>query len=147
MSEPSYSSLSELRVMGNSPSSSELLDSLSSSSALHFVRSSSLRCCSWLTDPGVESVAGFGPVPLGVVRASGPPAAQSRGFAISSVFRTGIGSCNRGSGLVTGGVTKLAVWARVVLGPTPGVPICSGWPSVGLRMLRSSLRVFSIFWL
>ena len=145
VSEPSYSSLSELRVMGDSPSSSELLDSLSSSSALRFVHSSSLRCCSWLTDPGVESVAGFGPVPVGVVRASGPPAAQSRRFAISSVFSIEIDSYNRGSDLVTGGVTKLAVWAGVVLGPAPGVPICSGWPSVGLRMLRSSLRVFSIF--
>ena len=69
MSEPLYSSSSELRVMDDSPSSSELLDSLSSSSALRFVRSSSLRCCSWLTDLGVESVAGFGPVPVGVVRA------------------------------------------------------------------------------
>ena len=145
MSDSWYSSSSELRVMGDSPSSSELLDSLSSSSALRFVRSSSRRCCSWLTDPGVESVAGFRPVPVGVVRASGPPAAQSRRFAISSVFRTEIGSCNRGSGRVAGGVTKLAVWAGVVLGPAPGVPVYSGWPPVGLRRLRSSLRVFSIF--
>ena len=147
MSEPSYSSSSELRVMGDSPSSSELLDWLSSSSALRFIRSSSLLCCFWLTDSGVESVAGFGPVPVGVVRASGPLAAQSRRFAISSVFRTGIGSYNKGSGLVTGGVTKLAAWVGVVLGPAPGVPVCSSWPSVGLRRLRSSLRVFSIFWL
>ena len=126
VSEPSYSSLSELRVMGDSPSSSELLDSLSSSSALLFVRSSSLHCCSWLTDPGVESVARFRPVPVGVVRAFGPPAAQSRRFAISSVFRTGIGSCNRGSGLVTGGVTKLAVWAEwcwALLRASPSVPV------------------------
>ena len=110
-SEPLYSSSSELRVMGDSPSSSELLDLLSSLSALRFVRSSSRRCCSWLIDPGVERVAGFRPVPVGVVSASGPSAAQSRRFAISSVFRTGIGSCNSGSGRLAGGVTKLVVWA------------------------------------
>ena len=74
VSEPLYSSSSELRVMGDSPSSSKLLDSLSSSSALRFVRSSSRRCCSWLTDPGVEQVAGFRPVPVGVVSAYGPSA-------------------------------------------------------------------------
>ena len=145
MSEPLYSSSSELRVMGDSPSSSELLDPLSSSSALRFVRSSSRRCCSWLTDSGVERVARFRPVPVGVVSASGPSAVHSHRFAISSVFRTGIGSCNSGSGRVAGGVTKLAVWARVVLGPAPGVPICSGWPPVGLRRLCNSLSVFSIF--
>ena len=148
VSEPSYSSLSELRVMGDSPSSSELLDSLSSLSTLRFVRSSSRRCCSWLTDPGVEKVAGFRPVPeLGVVSASDPSAAQSCRFAISSVFRTEIGSYNNGFGRFAGGITKLAVWAGVVLGPAPGVPICSGWPSVGLRRLRNSLSVFSILWL
>ena len=146
VSEPSYSSSSEVRVMGDSPSSSKLLDSLSTSSALRFVHSSSRRC-SWLSNPGVERVAGFRPVPVGVVSASDPSAAQSRRFAISSVFRTGIGSCNSGSGRFAGGVTKLAVWAGVVLGPAPGVPIYSGWPPVGLRRLHNSLSVFSIFWL
>ena len=90
-------------------------------------------------------MAGFRPVPVGVVSASGPPVAHSRKFAISSVFRTEIGSCNSGSGRVAGGITKLAVEAGVVLGPTPGVPVYSGWPPVGLRRLRNSLSVFSIF--
>ena len=73
-------------------------------------------------------MAGFRLVPVGVASASGPPAAQSHRFAISSVFRTGIGSCNSGSGRVAGGVTKLAVGAGMVLGLAPGVPVCSAWP-------------------
>ena len=52
-------------------------------------------------------MAGFRPVPVGVVSASGPPAAKSRRFAISSVFRTGIGSCNSRSGWVAGRVTNV----------------------------------------
>ena len=93
-------------------------------------------------------MTGFTPVPVvGVASASGPPSAQSRRFAISSVLRTGIGSYSSGSGRVGGGVTKLAVGAGVVLGPTLGVPACSGWSPVGLRRLRNSLSVFSIFWL
>ena len=92
-------------------------------------------------------MAGFRLVPVRVVSTSGPPAAQSRRFTISSVFRTEIGSCNSGSGRVARGVTKLAVEAGVVLGPTPGVSAYSGLPPVGLKRLRNSLSVFSIFWL
>ena len=77
-------------------------------------------------------MTGFAPIPVvGVASASGPPSAQSRRFAISSVLRTGIGSCSSGSGRVGGEVTKLEVGAGVVLGPAPGVPTCSGRPSVG----------------
>ena len=126
VSESPHSSSSESRKMGD-PSSSELLELLSSSSALLFVHASSRRCCSWLADPGVERLTGFTPVPVvGMASASGPPSAQSCRFAISFVLRTGIGSCSSGSGRVGGGVTKLAVGAGVVLGPAPGVPACSG---------------------
>ena len=93
-------------------------------------------------------MTGFAPVlVVGVASASGPPSAQSLRLAISSVVRTGIGSCNSGSGQIAGGVTKLAVGAGVVLGPASGVPACSGWSPVGLRRPRNSLSVFSIFWL
>ena len=131
--------------MGDS-SSSELLDLSSSTSALCFVRSSLRHRCSGLADLGVGRSAGTCPVPIvGVVSASGPPSAQFHRLANSSVLRTGIGSCSRGSGQVIGGVTKLA--ARVVLGPAPGIPVHSGCSPVGLRRSRNSLRVFSIFWL
>ena len=93
-------------------------------------------------------MTGFAPVPVvGVASTSGPPSAQSRRFAISSVLRTGIDSYSSGSGRVGGGVTKLAVRAGVVLGPASGIPTCSGWSSVGLRRICNSLSVFSIFWL
>ena len=79
-------------------------------------------------------MTGLAPVlVVGVASTSGPPSAQSLRLAISSVFRTGIGSCNSGSGRIAGGVTKLAVGAGVVLGLAPGVPACSGWSLVGLR--------------
>ena len=91
-------------------------------------------------------MTGFTSVPVvGVASASGPPSAQSRRFAISSVLRTGIGSCSSGSGRVGGRVTKLAVGAGVVLGPAPAVLACSDRPSVGWRSVRNSLSVFSIF--
>ena len=93
-------------------------------------------------------MTGFAPVPVvGVASASGPPSALSHRFAISSVLRTGIGSCSSGSGRVGGRVTKLAVGTGMVLGPALGVPPCSSWSPVGLRRLRNSLTVFSIFWL
>ena len=93
-------------------------------------------------------MTGFAPAPVvGMASAAGPPSAQSCRFAISSVFRTGIGSCSSGSGRVGGGVTKLAVGTEMVLGPSPGVPAYSGWSPVGLRRLRNSLSIFSIFWL
>ena len=93
-------------------------------------------------------MTGFAPVPVvGVASASGPRSAQSRRSAISSVLRTGIGSYSSRSGRVGGGVTKLVVGTRMVLGPAPGVPACSGWSPVSLRRLRNSLSVFSIFWL
>ena len=93
-------------------------------------------------------MTGFAPVPVvGVASASGPPSAQSHRFAISSVLRTGIGSCSSGSGRVGGGVTKLVVGTGMVLGPAPGVPACSGWSPISLRRLCNSLSVFSIFWL
>ena len=84
-------------------------------------------------------MTGFTPIPVvGVASASGPPAAQFYKFAISSVLRTRIDSCSSGSGRVAGGVTKLAVGAGVVLGPAPGVPACSGRPSVGWRSVHNS---------
>ena len=129
--------------MGDSLSS-ELLDSSSSMSALRFVRSSLRRRCSGLADPSVGRSAGTYPVPVvEVVSASGPPSAQFHKLANSSVLRTRIGSCSRGSDRVIGGVTKLA--ARLVLGPAPGVRVHSGCSPVGLRRSRNSLRVFSIF--
>ena len=72
-------------------------------------------------------MTGFAPVPVvGVASASDPPSAQSLRLAISSVFRTGIGSCNSGSGRIAGEVKKLVVGAGVVLGPAPSAPVCSG---------------------
>ena len=133
--------------MGDSSASFELLELLSSLSAFLFVRASSQCCCSWLADPRVERLTGFIPVPVvRVASTSGPPSAQSRRFAISSVLRTGIGSYSSRSGRVGRGVTKLAVGAGVVLGPAPGVPACSGWPPVGWIRVRNSFSVFSIFW-
>ena len=145
VSEPSYSSSSsELREMGDSPSSSELLDSLSSSSALRFV-CFSVRCCySWLADPGVEKVTRFASVPVvGVASASGPPSAQSRRFAISSVLRTRIGSCSSGSGRVGGGVTN-ADGAGPYSGRSCLLRLVSGWLEKASQLLECLFHLLAV---
>ena len=88
VSDPWYSSSSELREIGlSSSSSSELLDLLMDSLAFLFVHSSVLLYASWLTVPGVDRVPGrVVPVPVGVEKFSDPPSAQVLREAMSSVF-------------------------------------------------------------
>ena len=126
VSDPSYSSLLELRITRSSSSSSsdELPDLLANFSALFFVRSSAFLRASCSTDPGVDRLLGiFVPqLPdVGVAMFSSPPSAHCSKEAISSVLISGIASCRVGSGLSAGGVTISGLATRVGIGTGAGV--------------------------
>ena len=110
VSDPSYSSLSELRVTKSlsSSSSNELPNLHTDSSALLFVGSSAFLYASCPTDPGVDRLPGIIVSRLPAVRVAmfwSLPTAHCSKEALSFVLISKIASCRVGSDLSTGGVT------------------------------------------